>query len=253
MLRIEDRERVRLVTFNRPEVLNAFNSVLWGAFGDALAGASSSPWVSAVVVTGEGRAFTTGQDLGEMAQIGRGDAGPGGHAFGKAMDALVAFDKPLLAAVNGVAVGFGLTLLAHCDLVFVADGARLRAPFVSLGVVPEAASSYLLPELMGWQAAAHVLYTASWIDAEQAVASGLAWKRCRPDQLLAETMVVAREIASHPVDNLVATKRLLKATRAPHIADARAREDEEFRRLIGAAANRAALDQFLSRDPQPSG
>jgi enoyl-CoA hydratase/carnithine racemase len=253
MLRIQDRERVRLVTLCRPEVLNAFNSALWSAFGDALIGASSSPYVAAVVITGEGRAFTTGQDLGEMAQLGRmmTESHPGGHAFAKAMDALEAFDKPLLAAVNGVAVGFGLTLLAHCDLVLVADGARLRAPFVSLGVAPEAASSYLLPQLMGWQGAAHTLYTGAWIDAHEAVARGLAWKRCHPDELLAETMVIAREIAAHPVEGLVATKRLLKAARAPEIAAARAREDEAFRQLVGAAANRAALDEFFSREAEP--
>ena len=254
MLRIEDRERVRLVTLSRPEVLNAFDTRLWTAFADALTGAANSPYVSALVVTGEGRAFTAGQDLAEMASLGGVGGAPGtsgegggGHGFRRCMDALIAFDKPLLAAVNGLGVGFGLTLLLHCDLVLIADGARLKAPFVSLGVVPEAASSYLLPEVMGWQAAAHALLTADWIDAEEAVTSGLAWRRCAPDRLLPETMAVASAIASHPLDALVATKQLLRAGRAEPVAAARRREDDAFRRMVGAPSNKAALQSFLTK------
>jgi enoyl-CoA hydratase/carnithine racemase len=255
VLRIEDRERVRLVTLSRPEVLNAFDTRMWNAFADALTGAAASPYVAAVVVTGEGRAFSAGQDLGEMASMGGlipagGPGAPGpadGHGFARCMDALVGFDKPLLAAVNGVGVGFGLTLLLHCDVVLIADGARLKAPFVSLGVVPEAASSYLLPEVMGWQAAAHALFTADWIDAQQAVATGLAWRRCAPERLLTETMAVAGAIAAHPIEALVATKQLIRASRVEPVAAARRREDDAFRRMVGAPANKAALESFLAK------
>ena len=253
MLRIEDRERVRLVTLSRPEVLNAFDTRLWTAFADALTGAANSPYVSALVVTGDGRAFSAGQDLAEMAGLGGVGGSPGrpgepdGYGFRRCMDALVAFEKPLLAAVNGVGVGFGLTLLLHCDLVLIADGARLKAPFVSLGVVPEAASSYLLPEVMGWQAAAHALLTADWIDAKEAVASGLAWRRCPPERLLHDTMAIAAVIASHPLDALIATKHLLRASRAEPVAAARRREDDAFRRMVGAPSNKAALESFLAR------
>jgi enoyl-CoA hydratase/carnithine racemase len=140
-----------------------------------------------------------------------------------------------------------LTVLAHCDLVLIADGARLKAPFVSLGVVPEAASSYLLPEVMGWQAAAHLLFTANWMNAEQAVEAGLAWRRCTPERLLAETLGVAADIAANSIDSLVATKRLMKAARTPDVIEARRREDKEFARLTGAPANREALAAFLSK------
>jgi enoyl-CoA hydratase/carnithine racemase len=266
VLRIEDHGRVRLLTLSRPEALNAFHSPLWNAFADALTGAGDSPHVAVVVITGEGRAFTAGQDLAEMAALGGGfgvaadggtdgtPAAPGaegtgvaGHGFGRCMDALMAFDKPLLAAVNGLGVGFGLTVLAHCDLVLIADGARLKAPFVSLGVVPEAASSYLLPEVMGWQAAAHLFFTAGWLDAEEAVASGLAWRRCPPERLLADTLGVAADIAAHPIESLVSTKRLMKVARTPAVAAAREREDAEFRRLTGSPANRAAVAAFLEK------
>jgi enoyl-CoA hydratase/carnithine racemase len=257
VLRIEDRDRVRLLTLSRPAVLNALDTRLWTALADALTGADESPYVAAIVLTGDGRAFSAGQDLAEMAQLGTGDERGDrdderedlrrSHGFGRCMDALVALDKPLLAAVNGVGVGFGLTVLAHCDLVLIAEGARLKAPFVSLGVVPEAASSYLLPQVMGWQAAAHAFFTAGWINAEQAVASGLAWRRCPPDRLLDETMAIAAEIASHGIESLVATKRLMKAARSDAVAAARGREDREFARLTGGRANREALEAFLSK------
>jgi enoyl-CoA hydratase/carnithine racemase len=254
VLRIEDRERVRLVTLSRPEVLNAFDTRMWNAFADALSGAAASPYVAAVVVTGEGRAFSAGQDLSEMASLGGipGSGAPAadGHGFARCLDTLAGFEKPLLAAVNGVGVGFGLTLLLHCDIVLIADGARLKAPFVSLGVVPEAASSYLLPEVMGWQAAAHALLTADWIDAAQAVASGLAWRRCAPERLLPETLAVAGAIAAHPIESLVATKHLMRAGRVEPVAAARRREDDAFRRMVGAPANRAALEAFLAK-PAP--
>lgn len=253
MLRIEDRDRVRLLTLARPEVLNALDTRLWNALADALTGAAESPHVRAAVLTGQGRAFCAGQDLAEMSRLSeQGAAGAGrevvqDHGFARCMDALVAFDKPLLAAVNGIAVGFGLTVLAHCDIVLIAQGARLRAPFVSLGVVPEAASSYLLPEIMGWQAAAHALFTGGWIECEQAVDAGLAWRCCHPEHLVPETMALAAEIAGHSLEALVATKRLMKAGRLEAIVASRRREDEAFGHLTGAPANRQALDAFLGR------
>ncbi|MGH8985631.1 MAG: enoyl-CoA hydratase/isomerase family protein, partial [Acidimicrobiia bacterium] len=167
------------------------------------------------------------------------------HGFPTFLDAVMAFPKPLLAAVNGVAVGIGLTLLPHCDLVLVSDTARLRGPFIPLGVVPEAAASVTLPAVMGRQRAAHLLYTGAWIDAAEAVACGLAWRSCPPDRLLDDTLAVAREIAAMPLESLVATKRLVQAGREDALRAARVREDAEFARLTGTAANREALAAFL--------
>lgn len=257
MLRVDDRDRVRLLTLDRPEALNAFHTPLYDAVAEALTDAGRRHDIAVVVLTGEGRAFTAGQDLGEMATLGGpggegpgdgGDGGgPAGHGFSRFMDALVAFPKPLVAAVNGLGVGLGLTVLAHCDLVLIADGARLRAPFTALGVVPEAASTVLLPAVMGWQAAAHALFTGEWIDAEQAVATGLAWRRCPPAQLLDEALAVAAGIAAMPVVSLVGTKRLLVAARADAVAAARRREDDLFATLTGGPANREAVAAFLEK------
>ena len=171
--RTEDRERVRIITLDRPGALNAFDDALYDAVRDALDEAARRDDVAVALITGAGRAFSAGQDLSELDTPPQYDDGAR-HGFTPFMETVESFPKPLVAAVNGLAVGIGVTLLPHCDLVLVARGARLRAPFVRLGVTTEAGSSLLLPARMGWQHTAHLLYTASWIDAEQAVASGLA-------------------------------------------------------------------------------
>jgi enoyl-CoA hydratase/carnithine racemase len=255
-LRVADDDGVRVVTLNRPDVLNAFDTPLYLAVADTLAEAAERDDLSVAVITGAGRAFSAGQDLAEMATLRDaadagstdGDSDGAGHGFPAFLDAVMAFPKPLLAAVNGIGIGIGLTLLPHCDLVLIADTARLRGPFVPLGVVPEAASSVTLPAVMGAQRAAHLLYTGAWIDAEAAVSCGLAWRSCPPDRLLDETLAVAREIATMPLESLVATKRLVQAGREDALRAARGREDAEFARLTGGAANREALAAFLGKE-----
>lgn len=243
VLRCDDADGVRLLTFARPEARNAFNQALWFALHDALEEAAGDPALACVVLTGAGTAFTAGQDLAEMADpsVFEGEE-PG---YRRLMPVLEGFPKPLLAAVNGVGVGIGLTILPHCDIVVLAATARLKAPFVSLGVTTEAAASLLLPATIGWQNAAHVLFTEPWITAEEAVRMGLGWKVCPDDRLLGETLDVARRIAAMPLASLVATKSLMLAARADAVRAARLREEAEFERLVGSAHNRAALDAFL--------
>ncbi|MHB8466408.1 MAG: enoyl-CoA hydratase/isomerase family protein [Acidimicrobiales bacterium] len=252
MLLTEDRDRVRIITFDRPESLNAFNQQLYGAAADALDAAALDDGVAVVVLTGAGRAFSAGQDLFEMSDIGRSqvDGEPGPNKFPAFVRALSTFPKPLVAAVNGVGVGIGFTMLAHCDLVLIARGARLRTPFTSLGVAPEAASSYLFPRRMGWQRAAWVLFSSAWISAEDAVAAGMAWRVCEPDALLADTLEVAGTIARMPVSSLMATKRLLLESQIPAVNHARDLEDAAFAELLGGPASREALQAFAEkRDP----
>ncbi|MCP4038573.1 MAG: enoyl-CoA hydratase/isomerase family protein [bacterium] len=244
----EDSDRVRLLTLNRPKALNAFNDELYDAVCHALDTAADDPGIATVVITGTGRSFSAGQDLEEMAHPPRH---PGGerHGFAPFIERVESFPKPLIAAVNGIGIGIGLTLLPHCDLVLIARGARLRAPFATLGVTAEAGSSVLLPQQIGWQNAAHLLYTASWLEAEQAVESGLAWRLCEPEKLLDETRSLAREIAQMPVDSLVATKTLLLEARLEAVRAGRERENASFAQLIGGPANREALAAFKERRP----
>jgi enoyl-CoA hydratase/carnithine racemase len=248
-LLVDDAEGVRILTFNRPEKLNAFDTPMYEACAAALDDSAARDDIACVVLTGAGRAFSAGQDLAEMAAIDTSSPprGNGGHGFARFIDTAATFEKPLLAAVNGIGVGVGMTVLLHCDVALIAESARLRAPFVPLGVVPEAAGSLLMPAVMGNQRAAAALYTGAWLSAEEAVASGLALRVVPGDRLLEETLEVAHRIAAMPVNALVETKRLVVAARQHAIMAARAREDATFARMVGAAANAAALDAFLEK------
>src|SRR3954454_18650464 len=197
----DDAGKVRVITLNRPDKLNAFNTALYNAAGDALQAAADDDSVSVAVLTGNGRAFSAGQDLNEMAAQAAGTStaanpteGPSG--FPRFVDTLQAFPKPVVAAVNGLAVGIGMTLLPHCALVLVDETARLRTPFTELGVPPEAASSLLFPARIGWQQAARLLFTSEWISAAEAVELGLALRTCPPGTVLAEAVALATKVAS---------------------------------------------------------
>lgn len=233
VLLTENRGAVRLLTFHRPDKMNAFDQALWCGLADALEAATDDPTVHCVVITGSGRAFTAGQDLGLLTGDDRLPDGeiPG---FQRLMPVLEAFEKPLVAGVNGLGVGFGLTVLLHCDLALIGESARLKVPFMSLGVTTEASSSLLLPSLVGSQRAAEIIFTEPWIDAHQAVADGLALRVCPDDTLLEETMALADSIAQHALGPLVETKRLLLAGRLEATTQARRREDAAFERLVAA-------------------
>ncbi len=237
---------VLTITLNRPESRNAFNRQLWSDFGASMSAALENDEVRAVVVTGAGKAFSAGQDLADMAGMDPSSAGaePG---FTPVMDMLEVFDKPLVAAVNGVGVGFGLTFLLHCDYAYISRSARLRAPFVTLGVVPEAASSYLLPIVVGYRHALDLLFESDFFDAERAVQIGLATELCEPGQELARAQDHAARLAAKPLGSLRATKRLLMATRAEGIQRARAREDKAFGGRVGSPENMEAVAAFLEK------
>jgi len=244
---VTDNGSIRVITFDRSETRNAFNSAMYRATTEALAAASDDDDVRAVILTGRPPAFTSGQDLAEMAEIATGTA-PAGveHGFRGLLDGLADFDKPLLAAVNGVGVGLGFTILGHCDLVLIDRTARLRVPFAELGVPPEAGSSYLFPRRMGRQQAARVLLASEWVSAEEAVDLGMAVRVCPEGAVVDETLALARRIAAFPPGAVREIKRLLSVTEREGVRAARAREDEAFTRLLGTAANREALERFNS-------
>ena len=187
--------------------MNAFNQEQWYSLATELEAARADDSVRCVVLTGTGPAFSAGQDLGEMADPSVfADQEPG---FQRLMPVVESFDKVLIAAVNGVGVGIGATVLLHCDVVLMADDARLKLPFISLGVTAEASSSVLLPAAAGYQRAAEILFTEPWIDAAQAVADGFALRAVPAAELMDQTMELARGIGGLPLAPLQATKRLL--------------------------------------------
>lgn len=244
-LLIDNADRVRTLTLNRPEALNAFNEALYDATAEALLDAGGDPEVAVVVITGAGRAFSAGQDLAEMqARITDPGFTSGNYGFPGLIDALSGFPKPLLCAVNGIGVGLGVTILGYADLVFMSATARLKCPFTSLGVAPEAASSYLLPQLIGRQNAAWLLMSSEWVAADEAFRMGLVWKVCEPDELMAQTRTHAEVLAARPISSLMAVKDTLVEPGRAEIAAARRREDAHFATLLGSRANAAALEEF---------
>jgi enoyl-CoA hydratase/carnithine racemase len=247
LIRVDDADRVRVVTFDRPDARNAFNEALYDAVTEAVIATVADPGVAVLVFTGAGQAYSAGTDLFEMAGRRSGATAGGTHGFPGLIDRLVEFPKPLLCAVNGVAAGVGATMLGLADLVFMASDARLRCPFTSLAVAPEAASSFTFPRLLGRQNAAWALMSSEWLSASECLEMGLAWKVCPPEQLLAETLRHARVLASKPISSLIETKRVIVEPWRPEIDAARAREGQAFQRLLGAPANVEALAAFAEK------
>jgi enoyl-CoA hydratase/carnithine racemase len=242
-IRIEDTGGVRVVRWERDDALNAMSLDMWDATRDALDSATDDG-IRCIVLTGSGRAFNVGQDLAEMADPRQADESRG---YRGVMRALQDVPVPLIAAVNGLAVGFGVTVLPWCDFVLVSETARLRVPFVSLGVTTEAASSVTLPEVMGAQAAAHFVLTGDWLSASDAVATGLAWRSFSGDTLVDEAVALATRLADAPPESLRTTTGLLRHERRARWADAMERENAAFARLAGSEENLAAIERFFSR------
>ena len=247
MIDITDQDRVRTVRLNRPEAKNAMNEALWHATADALDAAADDSGVAVAILTGTGDAFCAGQDVIEMAKGAAGELEGGLSGFGRLTGALLDFPKPLICAVNGMALGFGVTVLGLSDLAFMSSTARLKCPFTSLGVAPELASSYTFPRLIGRQNASWVLMSSEWISAEEAQEYGLVFEVCAPDDLMGVVMAHARTLASKPINSLIETKRTITAPLLDPIRDARAREDAAFAKLLGGPANIEAMTAFAEK------
>ena len=245
LLTVTDEARVRTLTLNRPDALNAFNEALYDALTIALRDASDDSDVAVVLITGNGRAFSAGTDLLEMGErVTNPDFVPGEYGFVGLIDALAAFDKPLVLAINGLGLGIGLTIIGFADLAFMSTEARLKCPFTSLGVAPEAASSFLLPRLVGRQNAAWVLLSSEWISAQEAHEMGLVWRVCEPDDVLPIAMEYATRLARLPISILRAVKQTMIAPLTEQIDAARTRENQCFADLMGGPANTEALTAF---------
>ncbi|HUH38081.1 MAG TPA: enoyl-CoA hydratase-related protein [Spongiibacteraceae bacterium] len=239
---LQQREAgVLTLTLNRPARKNAFNIEQWIALRDALLAAASDNSVHAVLLTGAGANFSSGVDLNDMANAGED------HPFDSCAKAVAYFDKPLIGAASGVAVGGGATLLLHCDVIYVGDSLRMRFPFVNLGLVPEFASSYLLQAIIGARRAAELMYTAEWIDAARAVETGIATARFADDVLVERALEKAREIAQWPLNALRETKRTLKAHQREGLQRAFDVETEGMRRQAGSPENIEAIMAFLEK------
>lgn len=236
-----DDDGVLTVTMNRPKRRNAFNPGAFRAMAVALKQANENPKVAVVLLTGAGDDFTSGLDLSDIDDDG--DEPP----FETMLDAIIALDKPLVSAAKGCAIGFGVTILFHSDVVYLGQSAKMRMPFASLGLVTEAAACYLGPLTIGYKQAAELFYTAEWFGADKAREYGLATRVFTDDALLEEATKKAREMAQWPIPSLVLMKQNMKALHMDKIQAARKLEMEGFGKLMGTDENMEAFTAFQER------
>ncbi|MFT5888695.1 MAG: enoyl-CoA hydratase/carnithine racemase [Zhongshania sp.] len=236
-----DDDGVLLITLNRPQRKNAFSNEQWLAFRDALQAADKNPAVACLVITGAGKDFSSGVDLNDFSEA------DGEHPFAISAKALVDFDKPIVSAAKGVAIGGGATLLLHTDVIYVGGSLRMRFPFTALGLVPEWGSSYQLQAIIGARKAAELMYTSEWINADKAVSLGIASAQFADEDVLEQAMIKAREIAQWPVNSLVETKRLMRSVHRAAIHSAMGGETEGMARLAGTPENIEAVVAIMEK------
>ncbi len=235
---------VLALTFNRPQKKNAFTGEMYDAAAWALNDADTNDAVRVVVLTGAGGAFTAGNDLKDFLE--NPPTGEGSPVF-RFLRALAHHSRPVVAGVDGVAVGIGTTLLLHCDYVVASERALFSMPFVNLGLSPEGASSVLLPRVAGMALASELLMFGEPFDAATALRAGIV-NQVVPEASLTEVVQKrATALAAKPVESLRLTKRLLREPLRATVDDALSREGALFIQRLGSAEAREAFNSFLSK------
>lgn len=245
VIHVDVQDGVRLLTLDRADVLNAFDADQFELMAERVVEAGDDDGTKVVVVTGAGRAFSAGFDLASRPAPGRAYR----YGFRGLVDAIIDLRKPLLLAVNGLGVGWGATMLGLADAAFMAEGARLRCPFSTLGLTAEGASTYTFPRIMGPQAAARFLLGAEWWSAAQCKADRLVVEMVPDGETLDRALAYARHLAGLPLASLLETKDLLVGPHRAAMHQANADEHEGLRRLGGGPANREALAAFREKRP----
>jgi len=244
-VQVTTAERITTIRFDRPEKKNAITLDMYAALYAALETAAGDPAVRAVVLAGSRECFTAGNDLGDFMRAAEG----GGSKVTAPTDFLrtiATFEKPIVAAVAGVAIGIGTTMLLHCDLIYAAPNARFKTPFVDLALVPEAGSSILLPALVGARRAAQLLLLGEQLDAQTALAWGLINAVVEdPD---AAAAAAAGKLATQPPGALRATRALTRPSRES-VLEAMRVEGEAFVERLRSPEAMEAFQAFLTRRP----
>jgi enoyl-CoA hydratase/carnithine racemase len=245
-IKIENKENVRTLTFARPDKKNALTNAMYGALADTMVAAETDHAVRAIVIRGEGDMFTAGNDLGEFAAVATG-AFKGERHVERFVQALARSTRPLVAAVQGRAVGIGTTMLLHCDFVLLAENAQLSTPFVNLALVPEAASTLLMPMRVGYARAYEMFALGETVDAKTALGLGIANRVVPLDRLHAEATAIAQRLAKLPAGSLAATKRLMRNTDV--LTAQIGAESECFAERLTTEEAREAFTAFAERRP----
>ena len=208
---VADKEATRLMTLHRAEKKNAITQAMYRGLSEAIDGAQKDPAIRCIIITGGLGAFTAGNDLEDFLKDGTSNAdAPRASEATRFLYSLVHNANPLIAAVDGLAIGIGTTMLFHCDYVVASTTASFSTPFIHLGLVPEGASSLLAPRTMGHQRAFEMLVMGRTLNPEQAQAAGFVNLVVAPGQTEAEARKVAREISALPAEAVAISRRLLK-------------------------------------------
>jgi enoyl-CoA hydratase/carnithine racemase len=235
---------VMTITLNRLDRKNSITSAMYGAMADALAAAEADATIRVAVLQGHETVFSAGNDIGDF--LNKPPAGMDSPVF-RFLRGIASFPKPLLAAVCGPAVGVGTTMLFHCDLVYAGDNAAFAMPFVNLGLCPEAASSLLVPQMMGYHRAAEALLLGEPFMAEAALEVGLVNRVVPPTEANSVAQAAAQKLTAKPLSALVETKRLMKKGQQQLVLQQMADEGQSFARMLGEPAAKEAFGAFMEK------
>jgi enoyl-CoA hydratase/carnithine racemase len=235
---------VMTITLNRLDRKNSITSAMYRAMTDALAAVAADTGIRAAVLQGHETVFSAGNDIGDFLSKPAAGAELPVQRF---LREIANFPKPLLAAVCGPAVGIGTTMLLHCDLVYAGDNAAFSMPFVNLGLCPEAASSLLVPQMLGYHRAAEALLLGEPFMAEAALEVGLVNRVVPPTEANHVTQAIARKLAAKPLNALVETKRLMKKGQQELVAQQMVDEGLSFSRMLGEPAAKEAFAAFMEK------
>lgn len=243
---IDLQDGILRVEIRRPEKKNALTGPMYAAMADAFATAERDPGVRVLVIHGQPGMFTAGNDLSDFLNNPPISDDPPPPVF-RFLEAIRTFTKPLVAAVAGVAVGVGTTMLLHCDLIYAGESAKFQLPFVNLGLCPEAASSLLLPGIAGHTRAAEILLLGESFGASTALQIGLVNAILPDDRLLNHAMLQARKLTAQPAASLRLTKQLMKRAQAALVEETMREEGRHFKARLLSPESREAFTAFLEK------
>ena len=244
-IEIERHGAVLHIAINRPEKKNALTAEMYGALADAVLQAESEAAIRVLLLHGKGGSFTAGNDLEDfMMKPWKGETVPPAVRF---IRGVAAARKPIVAAVQGLAVGVGTTILLHCDLVYAADDAKFMMPFINLGIVPEAATTVLLPLLVGRQRAAELFLLAAPMTAQRAYELGLVNGVLAPDALLSTASTIAQQLSEKPPAAVLACKDLMKRAFHAEVERALTEEVAIISERLESPETKEALSAFLEK------
>jgi enoyl-CoA hydratase/carnithine racemase len=245
-IKIDHKDHILTLTFARPDKKNALTNAMYGTLADAIIAAETDPAVRAIVLRGEGDMYTAGNDVGEFALMAAGQF-RGERHVSRFIDAIVRSTRPMISAVQGRAVGIGTTMLLHCDFVVLAENALLSTPFVGLALVPEAASSLLLPLRIGYVRAYEMFALGETLDARTALSLGVANRVVPLEKLDGEAASIAARLARQPAGSLAATKRLMR--NAETLLAQMGAESKIFAERLTTSEAREAFTAFAEKRP----